>query len=541
MNVNRIKTLGPAVVRWFPEALVHGEGGLEGEPFVLRDAQEEACHRWFAFTDDYDWVFDRFYNEEPKGVGKTMFLAGLAIEHSLGPSSVALGRRRPNVVVAANSVRQAGEKRGGKSKDDPEDFGDGIFGRICQVLDHDNCVLKSAVKIYGDRVAFQDRPGGIRLVPSRASTVDGGLPTLYVADEVQDWTGNSAEAYDRIENSTTKGTPPGRTIAASTPGARVGDPSIGWRLRSLGDRIRSGEVDDPTFLFINHEASAHWDLSDPEQRAQALLECTPGLEEGSKRHRKLVRRYDEITEDDYRRFHLAQWTDTDPDSWLADRPGAWAHCSNPSLVAEVLGDAVRPDPDVAVEDTDPVPTEDYARGRGVWAAVDMSLKNDLSAVAWGTILENDMHVVRCRVFEPGKQGVIDHHNITAHVRWLSYRYREGLRSVLYDQRFFQVPAEELSDDGVPVVEFPQSMDRMAPACRNAWDLIVAGDIAHDGDTTFARHVNAAARRIYDRGWTLSKGKSGNHIDGCIAMVMQTWAAQTGIGAETPVAPWVISR
>ena len=36
------------------------------------------------------------------------------------------------------------------------------------------------------------------------STTDGGLPTLYVGDEVQDWIGQAADAYTRNTKSTTK-------------------------------------------------------------------------------------------------------------------------------------------------------------------------------------------------------------------------------------------------------------------------------------------------------------------------------------------------
>ena len=531
MNLLRIKTLGPTVVKWFPRALVHGEGGLEGQPFELRDDQEDFINRWFAFRGDYELVFDRAYMETPKGVGKTQFMAGLTIEHALGPSRVALKRRNPNVVVAANSVRQAGTKRGGKHADDPELFGDGIFGRICQILNSESCPLSAEAKIFGDQIAFHNLPGGIRVIPSRASTVDGGLPTLYVADEVQDWTGNAFEAFDRVSNSTTKGDPPGRVLAASTPGAQVGDPSVGWRLRRLGERIEAGEVEDPYFLFVSHSASREWDLEDEGQRAQAVLEATPGLEAGSRRHVQIVHRFNEIHENDFRRFFLAQWTKSNPDSWLADREDAWERCTDSERVVRVLGVDVRPSPLVGVEDT-----ERFSEDVEVWAGVDMSLKRDMSAVVWGTV-DDGVHVVRARVFEPGQDGTIDHHEILNHVQWLSFRY--PLRAVLYDPRYFELLAEDLDSRGVPVLEFPQSPERMSPACMNAWDLIVKGQVAHDGDVQFARHVNSAARRMNERGFTLSKGKSGTHIDACIAFVMASWAASSQLGGGV-ADPWVMS-
>jgi phage terminase large subunit-like protein len=60
---------------------------------------------------------------------------------------------------------------------------------------------------------------------------------------------------------------------------------------------------------------------------------------------------------------------------------------------------------------------------------------------------------------------------------------------------------------------------MVPACGNAYELIVAGRVAHDGSPTFTDHVLSAAQRMSDSGWRLSKGKSKRKIDACIAMVM----------------------
>jgi phage terminase large subunit-like protein len=70
-----------------------------------------------------------------------------------------------------------------------------------------------------------------------------------------------------------------------------------------------------------------------------------------------------------------------------------------------------------------------------------------------------------------------------------------------------------------LVTFPQTASRMVPACGNAYEMIVAKKVAHDGSPTFTDQVLSAAQRMSDKGWTLSKGKSKRKIDACIAMVM----------------------
>lgn len=91
-----------------------------------------------------------------------------------------------------------------------------------------------------------------------------------------------------------------------------------------------------------------------------------------------------------------------------------------------------------------------------------------------------------------------------------------------------------------MVEFPQNGQRMIPACGQAYELIVAGKIAHDGSPTFTDQVLSAAQRMTDNGWRLSKGKSKRKIDACIAMVIGLDRATRKQTAIIDNAPMVVN-
>jgi phage terminase large subunit-like protein len=145
----------------------------------------------------------------------------------------------------------------------------------------------------------------------------------------------------------------------------------------------------------------------------------------------------------------------------------------------------------------------------------MALKHDSIAVAIAQP-QQDRIVVRCRIWNPQEQGV-DIAEVEAHLKTLASTYQ--VHEFAYDPSFFQRSAEALADDGLPMIEFPQSAQRMVPACGNAYELIVAGKVAHDGSPSLTDHVLSAAQRMTEQGWRLSKGKSKRKIDGCIALVL----------------------
>ena len=81
----------------------------------------------------------------------------------------------------------------------------------------------------------------------------------------------------------------------------------------------------------------------------------------------------------------------------------------------------------------------------------------------------------------------------------------------------------LADDGLPMVEMPQSAARMVPACSTAYEVIASGRLVHDGDPLFAEQVTAAVSRVVGEGWRLSKGRSKRKIDAVIALVIAVHA------------------
>jgi phage terminase large subunit-like protein len=130
--------------------------------------------------------------------------------------------------------------------------------------------------------------------------------------------------------------------------------------------------------------------------------------------------------------------------------------------------------------------------------------------------------VKWRIWLPAKDAPIDPTDVMAHLRELDRVYQ--LVAVSYDPRFFDVPAKMLDDEGLPMVEVPQSLERMTPACGSAYELIGLGGLSHDGDLGATTQVLDAVARFNERGFTLAKGKSRGRIDAAVAMCLGVDAA-----------------
>ena len=91
---------------------------------------------------------------------------------------------------------------------------------------------------------------------------------------------------------------------------------------------------------------------------------------------------------------------------------------------------------------------------------------------------------------------------TAAIRELAARFT--IREVAYDPWRYHSEALRLADDGLPVVEFPQSHARMTVASERLHAAIVEQRLRHNGDPALTLHVSQAVAQATGRGWRLSK-------------------------------------
>jgi len=261
-----------------------------------------------------------------------------------------------------------------------------------------------------------------------------------------------------------------------------------------GQRVVAGEIDDPAFLFDWAEADPTMNPHDgPEVRAAMARQANPHAEMfGTLEF--IERRWHEAPEHEWRRYFANQWWAPPLDSWLPS--GAWQACAG----------TVTLDPDL--------PT---------FVGVDMALKHDSIAVVCAQPHSDGTVHTSAKVWLPAGD-TIDVAAVENHLRDLHRRLT--VAEVTYDPAYFERSAQALADEGLVMVEFPQSPARMVPACQTAYELICGGRVVHDGSPVFTDQVLSAAVRETDGGWRLSKGRSKRKIDAAVALVMALGRAMT---------------
>lgn len=481
-TVDRPPSHGGLAHRWMEQHLIHGEGDLYGRPYRLLPWQIEFLWRWYEYEGPAHaprWIHQEALIGKVRGEAKTEFLAALALLEFAGPEPIR--PRTPIVQVAAAALKQAGE----------------IF-RQAQIMAGGQGQSISEAPLHGlfdvwdtEILRADGSPGRIERVAAEAGTIEGGKATLVLGDELHEWTGRKARVWTVLTASTAKRKMSGRSVAISTAGAGRGSTpaketdSLLWQIY---DRGRRGN--DQSFLFMWAELPEAVDIDDPKQLRAGLLALSPGVADvvWSVEDRARMLETGRLPRHEWLRYYANRFVDVGASGWLADHPGAWARCES-----------------------------DLVGSGPVVAGVDMALRGDGAAVA--TVQRaGERKVWGGRIWHPDGSGKIDFVEIADHLRRL-HREHDDFR-VAYDPRFFELMAQTLEEEGLTLIEFPQSPDRMVPACEQAWREIVDQTVTHHGDLEFAEHVNAAVWREGDRGRTLTKRKTGGKkIDWLIAAVM----------------------
>lgn len=359
-------------------------------------------------------------------------------------------------------------------------------------------VLAAECKVYRDVIEMPRFGSILRVLSSEFKGQAGLNPSLVLFDEL--WNQSTSDLYDQMTLGSGARLEP-LIVSITTAGYDLD--TVAGRLYQYGKQCAAGEIDDPSFGFWWWEAPADCAIDDE----SAWRVCNPNLHErllDIDDMRTAMKQTDEAA---FRRWRLNQWVRTQ-ESWLP--AGAWEACTS----------------DRALDDSLPV-----------FIGLDMALKHDSIAVVIAQPQADGVTVTRAQIWQPRDDGV-DVAGVEQYLRSLHMRYT--VQEIVYDPAYFQRSAEHLADDGLPMVEFPQSSQRMIPACGHAYEMIINKKVMHDGAPTFTDQVLSAAQRMTDQGWRLSKGKSKRKIDAAIALVMaldRATSRQTAVISPNIVQVW----
>lgn len=489
-------TEGALGVKWMQALLICAEGDWFGKPLRLRDDQKAFVYRWLEFCPGCGyWHYDQALRGAATGDGKTTFFAGLECLEMFGPWQIA--PVSPNIINAAASFDQA----------------DLLFSIAGTMLGGRDEAVKEAplcgyAEVYDTEIKFKDgRPGIMKRVAAVAGTNEGGLPSTFVCDELHEW-GDVGSTRARVHMVIGKSTKkrrmicrapdgreitrgPGRNLNISTAGFDVQHSLLG-AMYLHGKRAERDPGLAPRLLFDWREGRPGLDYASADDRRLAVQDASAAagiLWDVEAR----VREYDkpEVESHEWIRYYANSWVDVASDSWLKDHPAAWGKCTG---ALELAGD----EPAVL--------------------AIDMALKRDSVSVRTLWKRHDDKVATVNRTWYPA-DGKIDHLEVWNYIRDQATGLGERFRGLVYDPRFFELPARMLEEEGFLVIEFNQAPSTMAPACGMAFDMIIRGQIVHTGDEDETRQVLAAVKMQQERGFTLSKGRSRIHIDAAITLAM----------------------
>lgn len=481
------RTKGPAVVKWVEQHTTHTNGEWIGQPFRLLPWQKRLIYQLFEVDENalrrYRWCLLGV----PKKNGKTELAAAIALY-----LLIADGEPAPLIVCAAASDEQA----------------DLVFGAAKRMVEL-SPTLSLICEAYEREILVPSIPGArLKRVAAVAGTNDGQNIFAVFADELHEWIGPKGE---QVWNVLTNGTGARRQpliIQTTTAGYDV-EGTICGKQYSYGQKVASGEVDDPRYLFVWYQAAQGADHRDPAVWAAS----NPSY--GVLVHPEFFAdQLGKKLENVFRRYFLNQWTES-AQAWLPF--GAWDACAEPGL---------------ALDPTLPIR-----------AAVDLALYNDSTAVVLAQ-KQGDRTVLRARIWEnPYPEGHVLHDawelNIFEVERYL-LELREQFPApateidgrlmpgpeFTYDPAYFARSAQLLEGQGLAMVKYPQHDSYMIPASQGLYQLVLERKIAHNGDPALARHVGAATADQKPRGWRLTKPKgSRKKIDAVIAAAIAAHRAQ----------------
>lgn len=476
------------VERFFRKHLVHGKGQFAGRPFILEPWELEDVRGIFDPLVVQRGALVREVSEALIGVGKkngkTHIASGLGAYGLVADGYFVRDGKsflwRPELGAEVYNI--AGSKDQAK-----------ILFRIGAGFFERSPTLRAMCRIYRDAIEIPETESVWRVIAADARLAHGPNPSLTVIDEI--WVHKDPELYTAFK---TAGAARAQPLLITITTAGWDQASIAYRLYRRGQSARRSK----RFYFrwyqapdgCNIDDTKAWRAANPSRwvttaflRAQLSDARRVGLE------------------NQFRRFHLNQWTKAEEQAIPLE---LWDGCA----------------------DRPKIP-----KGATVMIGVDAAPKHDSTGVVIDHLDHGRIHNVRATIMRANPDtGHLDFDVLEELLRELTRTY--DVERILVDPYFMVRSMVMLADEGLPVEEFPQSDVRMVPASQNLYELLIARRIRHGGHAELREQVQAAAKRITERGFRFAKRRSTGNIDALIALTMVAYEQERGPEVEEEPQP-----
>lgn len=441
----------------------------------------------------------------PRGNRKTSLAAALALLHTIGPERVPAGQ----VIFAASDREQAG-------------IG---FREAANIVRQDQRLI-AATRIYdahnsAKKIVFNAQDVTLTAISSDGGAQHGKTPSFTLIDEIHVWKGR--DLWEALKSGMAK-VDQSLTVIATTAGR--GNENLGAEQYDYARRVALGEIDNPEYLPIIFEAAPDDDWQDE----TVWHKANPGLRHGFPSLaglRGLVKEAEGKPADRYAfmQFNLNIWQ---------------GHSRSPLFDLDTYDARKLHDDDADLE------------ALPCWIGVDYAVSGDLTAIVAAWRHDDGQITIRPTFFVPSEdlKARADRDGVP-YERWRNENLilevpgpiitqeavqdviREicathDVREVAYDPFRFRVAAQELLDEGLPMLEMRQGLLTMGPANGDLERVVTGRLIRHDGHPVLRHHFASAVAKRNDTGLAmLTKGKKTDRIDGAVAAAMAVSRACAG--------------
>ena len=381
-----------------------------------------------------------------------------------------------------------------------------VFGTAKRMVELDE-ELSSMFTLYKDVIEYKDKGSVYRVLSAEAYTKEGLNPSpIVIFDEVHAqpnrelWDVMSLAGGARADS---------LLLGITTAGVKTqanGQDSLCYSLYQYGQKLVKGELVDPSFFF------AWWEPKNPEadhRDKQLWIESNPGFADivDAEDFESAVLRTPEA---EFRTKRTNCFVST-ATAWLPT--GSW----------EALIDTERtPEP-----------------GEEVILAFDGAFSNDSTAlIAW--LLGGDKpHLMVVGIWERPEDAEQGWHVPVAEVeQTIIDTFRNSnfqTKEIVFDPARWQRTFMVLDEQGMPVVSYPNSAERMVPATQKFYEAVVNQSFTHDGDERMARHITNCVTKQSSRGVMVAKASSKRKVDAAVAAIFGYDRATQPAEPKPPVA------